>query len=85
MVDKDLYIALWNLRLQIKCDQYWPTRGIESYGIMHVMLIDVVELATYTIRTFQLQRVRHGRLSGSINFFHLRSPVKLTSFLNDGF
>ena len=44
---------------QIKCDQYWPNRGTETYcGIMHVTLIDVMELATYTIRTFQLARVR---------------------------
>jgi hypothetical protein len=43
--------------IQVKCDQYWPTRGTESYGLVHVTLIDVVELATYTIRTFQLMMV----------------------------
>lgn len=42
---------------QIKCDQYWPNRGTETYGMMHITLVDVMELATYTIRTFQLVRV----------------------------
>ena len=23
-------------RARIKCDQYWPTRGTESYGVMQV-------------------------------------------------
>jgi len=45
------------LLVQIKCDQYWPNRGSEVYGVMHVTLLDVIELATYTIRTFQLARV----------------------------
>ncbi|WAR22990.1 LAR-like protein [Mya arenaria] len=43
-------------RSRIKCDQYWPGRGAETYGLMHVLLVDVTELATYTIRTFHLQR-----------------------------
>lgn len=42
---------------QIKCDQYWPTRGTESYGVMLITLVDVIELATYTIRTFLVTRV----------------------------
>ena len=44
-------------RSRIKCDQYWPGRGAETYGLMHVLLVDVAELATYTIRTFHIQRV----------------------------
>ncbi|KAK3869100.1 hypothetical protein Pcinc_025578 [Petrolisthes cinctipes] len=45
-------------RTRIKCDQYWPARvsATETYGLMHVTLTDVQELATYTVRTFQLQR-----------------------------
>ncbi len=42
---------------QIKCDQYWPNRGTEIYGFMHITLLDVMELATYTIRTFHVVRV----------------------------
>ena len=42
---------------QIKCDQYWPGRGAETYGLMHVLLVDITELATYTVRTFHIQKV----------------------------
>ncbi|XP_051170943.1 tyrosine-protein phosphatase Lar isoform X3 [Leptopilina boulardi] len=43
-------------RTRIKCDQYWPTRGAETYGQMTVSISDVQELATYCIRTFQICR-----------------------------
>lgn len=44
--------------LQVKCDQYWPTRGTETYGLIQVTLLDTVELATYCVRTFSLFKVR---------------------------
>ncbi|KAG8191089.1 hypothetical protein JTE90_008401 [Oedothorax gibbosus] len=44
-------------RTRIKCDQYWPNRGTETYGVMYVSFGDVQELAGYCIRTFYLQRV----------------------------
>ncbi|XP_037557274.1 receptor-type tyrosine-protein phosphatase delta-like isoform X3 [Dermacentor silvarum] len=47
-------------RTRVKCDQYWPSRGSETYGLMEVTLEDVQELATYCIRTFSLKR--HGYL-----------------------
>nr|XP_055061527.1 protein tyrosine phosphatase receptor type Db isoform X2 [Misgurnus anguillicaudatus] len=37
-----------------KCDQYWPSRGTETYGLMQVSLLDTAELATYCVRTFAL-------------------------------
>lgn len=44
-------------RTRIKCDQYWPSRGTELYGTcMSVTITDVQELATYCIRTFQIQK-----------------------------
>ncbi|KAK6188600.1 hypothetical protein SNE40_004745 [Patella caerulea] len=43
-------------RSRIKCDQYWPSRGTETYGLMHTQLVDVTELSTYTMRTFHLSR-----------------------------
>lgn len=43
--------------LQVKCDQYWPTRGTETYGLIQVTLLDTVELATYSVRTFALYKV----------------------------
>lgn len=44
--------------LQVKCDQYWPTRGTETYGLIQVTLLDTVELATYSVRTFALYKVK---------------------------
>ncbi|XP_023822094.1 receptor-type tyrosine-protein phosphatase delta isoform X37 [Oryzias latipes] len=41
-------------RSRVKCDQYWPTRGTETYGLIQVSLLDTVELATYCVRTFSL-------------------------------
>ncbi|XP_069561225.1 receptor-type tyrosine-protein phosphatase delta-like isoform X18 [Brachyistius frenatus] len=41
-------------RSRVKCDQYWPTRGTETYGLIQVTLLDTVELATYCVRTFAL-------------------------------
>lgn len=43
----------------MKCDQYWPARGTETYGLIQVTLLDTVELATYTVRTFALHKVQH--------------------------
>lgn len=44
--------------LQVKCDQYWPARGTETYGLIQVTLLDTVELATYSVRTFALYKVK---------------------------
>ncbi|XP_051027872.1 receptor-type tyrosine-protein phosphatase F isoform X9 [Acomys russatus] len=41
---------------RVKCDQYWPARGTETYGLIQVTLVDTVELATYTMRTFALHK-----------------------------
>ncbi|XP_028163729.1 tyrosine-protein phosphatase Lar isoform X1 [Ostrinia furnacalis] len=43
-------------RTRIKCDQYWPSRGSEAYGMMTVTIAEVQELATYCIRTFQISK-----------------------------
>ncbi|XP_029107836.1 receptor-type tyrosine-protein phosphatase delta isoform X18 [Scleropages formosus] len=43
-------------RSRVKCDQYWPTRGTETYGLIQVSLLDTVELATYCVRTFALYK-----------------------------
>ena len=45
--------------------QYWPARGTENYGVMSVTLTDTQELATYVIRTFQLQRVSSVNVSST--------------------
>lgn len=41
----------------MKCDQYWPSVGSETYGLVQVTLIDEIELATYCIRCFALHKV----------------------------
>uniref|UniRef100_A0A8C4QMN3 protein-tyrosine-phosphatase n=1 Tax=Eptatretus burgeri TaxID=7764 RepID=A0A8C4QMN3_EPTBU len=43
-------------RGRVKCDQYWPSRGSEDYGSVHVTLVDSLELAFYTIRTFTISK-----------------------------
>ncbi|CAF1015092.1 unnamed protein product [Rotaria sordida] len=46
-------------RNRLKCDQYWPTRGTEIYGSIHVTLTDFIELASYSIRTFTIAWTGH--------------------------
>ncbi|XP_058513742.1 receptor-type tyrosine-protein phosphatase S isoform X3 [Ochotona princeps] len=41
---------------RIKCDQYWPNRGTETYGFIQVTLLDTIELATFCVRTFSLHK-----------------------------
>ncbi|XP_041085324.1 receptor-type tyrosine-protein phosphatase S-like isoform X16 [Polyodon spathula] len=41
---------------RIKCDQYWPGRGTETYGMTQVTLLDTIELATFCVRTFSLHK-----------------------------
>ncbi|XP_055739857.1 receptor-type tyrosine-protein phosphatase S-like isoform X1 [Salvelinus fontinalis] len=41
---------------RVKCDQYWPTRGSETYGMTQVTLLDTMELATFCVRTFSLHK-----------------------------
>ncbi|XP_059419901.1 receptor-type tyrosine-protein phosphatase F-like isoform X6 [Carassius carassius] len=43
-------------KTRIKCDQYWPVRGTETYGMIQVTMLDAVELATYSVRTFALYK-----------------------------
>ncbi|XP_066113344.1 receptor-type tyrosine-protein phosphatase delta isoform X10 [Saccopteryx bilineata] len=43
-------------RSRVKCDQYWPSRGTETHGLIQVTLLDTVELATYCVRTFALYK-----------------------------
>ncbi|XP_057354662.1 receptor-type tyrosine-protein phosphatase delta isoform X18 [Manis pentadactyla] len=43
-------------RSRVKCDQYWPSRGTETHGLVQVTLLDTVDLATYCVRTFALYK-----------------------------
>ncbi|CAL2032981.1 unnamed protein product [Caenorhabditis brenneri] len=52
-------VMLTNLeeRSRVKCDQYWPTRGIATYGDIEVTLLESVHLAHYTMRTMRLKMI----------------------------
>ncbi|XP_077463802.1 protein tyrosine phosphatase receptor type Fa [Stigmatopora argus] len=41
---------------RIKCEQYWPTRGTQTYGPVQVTLLETTDLATYSIRNFALYK-----------------------------
>ncbi|XP_056913171.1 receptor-type tyrosine-protein phosphatase S-like isoform X7 [Takifugu flavidus] len=55
MIDISHSLVLLSPR-QIKCDQYWPNRGTETYGMVQVTLLDTMELATFCVRTFSLHK-----------------------------
>lgn len=42
---------------------YWPKEGTEVFGIIQVKLIQEVELATYTIRTFVIRNSKVKKVS----------------------
>ena len=61
--------------------QYWPSRGTETYGVMCVTLTDTQELATYVIRTLQLQRVSSAHVRHPvIHTVHSHWQTDITSF-----
>ncbi|XP_061694304.1 receptor-type tyrosine-protein phosphatase S-like isoform X5 [Syngnathoides biaculeatus] len=41
---------------RIKCDQYWPSRGTDTFGTIQVTLLDTMELATFCVRTVSLHK-----------------------------
>uniref|UniRef100_A0A183B2R4 Protein-tyrosine-phosphatase n=1 Tax=Echinostoma caproni TaxID=27848 RepID=A0A183B2R4_9TREM len=76
--EQNAYVIVMMTRLEerarVKCDQYWPTRGVDTYTSSHqskinpapmykVTLKDTAEFAYYTLRTFTLER-RHDPDSG---------------------
>ena len=48
-----------SLSLQTKCHQYWPEVGSMNMGDITITLIEVQDLAYYTIRTFRVTRVSY--------------------------
>lgn len=43
---------------QPKCDLYWPDAGSETYGDLVVTLVREDVLASYTLRTFTIRKIR---------------------------
>ncbi|XP_076448313.1 putative receptor-type tyrosine-protein phosphatase mosPTP-1 isoform X2 [Babylonia areolata] len=41
-----------------KCDQYWPSDGVEIYGNMSVKLLSTVQRAHYTVNIFSLRNLK---------------------------
>lgn len=41
-----------------KCEQYWPTEGEAKYGKLSVQLLNVEELAYWTIRRFTIKNTK---------------------------
>ncbi|KAM9385240.1 receptor-type tyrosine-protein phosphatase F-like [Pholidichthys leucotaenia] len=41
---------------RVKCDQYWPSRGTETYGMIQVTILDTLDLSNYSVRTFSLYK-----------------------------
>jgi netrin-G3 ligand len=64
-------------RNRLKCDQYWPSRGTETYGSIQVTLTDFIELASYSIRTFTIAWVRlNGNFYLFIEFNDFRRVIR---------
>ncbi|MCI4389192.1 hypothetical protein PGIGA_G00095080 [Pangasianodon gigas] len=74
---------------QVKCDQYWPVRGTETYGMIQVTMLDSVELATYSMRTFALNKnglivkreVRHFQFMAWPDHCVPEYPTSILAFL----
>lgn len=46
-------------RSRLKCDQYWPSKGVDIYDCMQIALVDLTELATYSVRTFIISNLNY--------------------------
>ncbi|CAH8649137.1 unnamed protein product [Schistosoma haematobium] len=79
-------------RSRVKCDQYWPSRGPESFasGLLLVKPVDTIELAYYTIRTFHLtargiedecREVKHFQFTGWPDHGVPEYPIPLLLFI----
>lgn len=76
----DTFLTLSRLLpLQIKCDQYWPSRGTETYGMTQVTLLDTIELATFCVRTFSLHKVRNEGLLQTLALGRLKLASRLSA------
>ncbi|XP_070193777.1 tyrosine-protein phosphatase 99A-like isoform X2 [Littorina saxatilis] len=47
-----------------KCDQYWPSDGLEIYGNMSVKFLSTVRLAHYTVNIFSLRNMKRHSMKG---------------------
>ncbi|XP_048252753.1 tyrosine-protein phosphatase 99A-like isoform X3 [Haliotis rufescens] len=47
-----------------KCDQYWPSDGLEIYGSMSVKLLNTIQRAHYTVRIFSVRNMKKHSVKG---------------------
>ncbi|KAJ0033046.1 hypothetical protein NQD34_000153 [Periophthalmus magnuspinnatus] len=66
---------------RVKCDQYWPTRGTETYGLIQVTLLDTVELATYSAGSNEKREVRHFQFTAWPDHGVPEHPTPFLAFL----
>ncbi|KAG7272778.1 hypothetical protein CRUP_036838 [Coryphaenoides rupestris] len=66
---------------RVKCDQYWPTRGTETYGLIQVTLLDTVELATYSSGSNEKREVRQFQFTAWPDHGVPEHPTPFLAFL----
>ncbi|XP_022799392.1 receptor-type tyrosine-protein phosphatase S-like, partial [Stylophora pistillata] len=68
---QDLRLNVTNLeeKGRLKCHQYWPSEGTESYGDIKVTLVQTVELSEFTIRTMTLNHANNTE-QRTVNQYH---------------
>uniref|UniRef100_A0A3B5QYJ1 Receptor-type tyrosine-protein phosphatase F n=1 Tax=Xiphophorus maculatus TaxID=8083 RepID=A0A3B5QYJ1_XIPMA len=49
-------VMMTRLKETSRCDQYWPSRGTETYGTIQVTILETLELATYVTRIFSIYK-----------------------------
>ncbi|XP_064633789.1 tyrosine-protein phosphatase 99A-like isoform X2 [Lineus longissimus] len=48
---------------RVKCDQYWPNEGTETYGLFQVKLLNTHTMAHYTVRVFTIRHCKARRVN----------------------
>ena len=54
-----------------KCEQYWPDVGTRSYGDMTVQKLEEEQYADFTIRPFNITKVRRVSAVWSVNMLSM--------------
>ncbi|XP_057298434.1 receptor-type tyrosine-protein phosphatase delta-like [Hydractinia symbiolongicarpus] len=57
-----------------KCERYWPTSGVETYGTIKVEIKDETNLCHYCIRTFEISSTISGDAQTVMHYQYLQWP-----------
>ncbi|TRZ02636.1 hypothetical protein DNTS_000622 [Danionella cerebrum] len=66
---------------RVKCDQYWPSRGTETYGMIQVSMLDMVELATYSNGSSEKREIRQFQFMAWPDHGVPEYPTPILAFL----